>query len=136
MIDLPEYGEVLMKLILSILFCLMAAVLSLNALLCASLLDNQSTVQPDLREGYSKSERYIPMRDGKRLFTVIYEPQNTSEKYPILLTRTPYNARPYGEGFPPSLGPSPLFAKEGYIFVYQDVRGTFMSEGEFEDVRP
>lgn len=90
----------------------------------------------DARSGYAKSEHQIPMRDGKRLYTVVYAPRDTSQKYPILMTRTPYGSGPYGEGYRPGLGPSPLVAQEGYIFVYQDVRGTFMSEGEFEDVRP
>src|SRR5262249_37818920 len=76
------------------------------------------------------------MRDGKRLFTVVYAPKDSSQKYPFLMQRTPYSAGPYGDTYRPSLGPSPAFMKEGYIFVYQDVRGTFLSEGEFEDVRP
>jgi hypothetical protein len=54
-----------------------------------------------------------------------------------MLNRTPYSVAPYGVGsYKDALGPSPLFAKEGYIFVYQDVRGRYMSEGQFVDVRP
>ena len=86
---------------------------------------------------YTKREVYIPMRDGVRLFTSIYEPKAKTEKYPVLLKRTPYNISPYGEDkFLNTLGPSDLYAREGYIFVYQDVRGKWMSEGTFEDVRP
>jgi len=86
---------------------------------------------------YTKYEYRIPMRDGKRLFTSVYVPKDDSQTYPILMKRTPYSARPYGaDQYPENLGPSPLFAKEGYIFVYQDVRGRWMSEGEFVHMRP
>ena len=90
-----------------------------------------------IRENFTKLERLIPMRDGKKLFTSIYVPKDRSRKYPILLSRTPYSVAPYGEDkYKTSLGPSSLFIREGYIFVYQDVRGRWMSEGEFTDVRP
>ncbi len=90
-----------------------------------------------VREHYTKQEQLIPMRDGVKLFTAIYVPKDTSQKYPIMLNRTPYSVSPYGaEAYDESLGPSSLFAKEGYIFVYQDVRGRMMSEGEYADVRP
>ncbi len=90
-----------------------------------------------VRDNYIKMERYIPMRDGKKLFTSIYVPKDQGKKYPILLSRTPYTVAPYGEQeYKKTLGPSMLFAREGYIFVYQDVRGRWMSEGDFEDVRP
>ncbi len=86
---------------------------------------------------YTKYEFRIPMRDGKHLFTAVYAPKDTSQNYPLLLTRTPYNVKPYGvDQYRSELGPSPLFGKEGYIFVYQDVRGRWMSEGEFVNMRP
>ena len=89
----------------------------------------------DVREYYTKYEYRIPMRDGTRLFTVVYVPKDDSTKYPILLTRTPYGVGPYGSGnYKDKLGPSPLFVKAGYIFAYQDVRGRYLSEGTFEDV--
>jgi putative CocE/NonD family hydrolase len=90
----------------------------------------------NVKERYAKSEHKIPMRDGKRLHTVVYAPRDSSQRYPFLMQRTPYGAGPYGDAYRPSIGPSPLLAQEGYIFVYQDVRGTFLSEGEFDDVRP
>src|SRR5690606_8804769 len=66
-----------------------------------------------------------------------YIPKDSSQLYPILLNRTPYTVGPYGEDqYKTTLGPDPLFIREGYIFVYQDVRGKWMSEGEFEDIRP
>ena len=90
-----------------------------------------------IRENYVKTEKYIQMRDGVKLFTAIYSPRDQTKKYPILLNRTPYTVSPYGaDKYKTTLGPSMLFAREGYIFVYQDVRGRWMSEGNFEDVRP
>lgn len=86
---------------------------------------------------YTKYEFRIPMRDGKKLFTAVYVPKDDSQTYPILMKRTPYNVKPYGvDQYPAELGPSPLFAKDGYIFVYQDVRGRWMSEGEMVNMRP
>ena len=86
---------------------------------------------------YTKYEYRIPMRDGTRLFTAVYVPKDASKTYPLLLTRTPYSLKPYGaDQYRENLGPSPLFAKAGYIFVYQDVRGRWMSEGDFVDMRP
>jgi uncharacterized protein len=87
--------------------------------------------------GYTKYEYRIPMRDGARLFTSVYVPKDDSTPYPILLNRTPYSVGPYGvDRSKDNLGPSPLFAKERYIFAYQDVRGRWMSEGEFVNMRP
>ena len=92
-----------------------------------------------IREHYNKIEKMIPMRDGVKLFTAIYIPKDisASKKYPILLNRTPYSSAPYGETmFKTVLGPSMNFARDGYIVVYQDVRGKYMSEGDFEAYRP
>lgn len=90
-----------------------------------------------VRARYTKSIHRIPMRDGVRLFTIVYSPRDASRMYPILINRTPYSIAPYGQDeFPEFLGPSSLFTAEDYIFVYQDVRGRYMSEGQFEDVRP
>ena len=90
-----------------------------------------------IRENYTKHEHRVPMRDGVRLFTTVYAPKDDTHKYPIIMKRTPYTVRPYGEDkFPSSLGPSPLFVEDGYIFVYQDVRGRYMSEGEFVNMTP
>lgn len=94
-----------------------------------------------LHSHYVKYEYRIPMRDGVRLFTAVYVPKpgafSDSGPYPMLITRTPYGVSPYGENnYPPLLGPSDEFEKAGYIFVYQDVRGRFMSEGTFVEMRP
>ncbi|MER3427058.1 MAG: X-Pro dipeptidyl-peptidase [Pyrinomonas sp.] len=110
--------------------------LALLLLLCFSVSFSAQEAY-DVRANYEKSEYQIPMRDGVKLFTVVYAPRDKSKKYPILLNRTPYSVGPYGpDAYKTSLGPSPLFMKEGYIFVYQDVRGRYMSEGEFVNMRP
>lgn len=86
---------------------------------------------------YTKKEVYIPMRDGVRLFTSFYIPKDQAEKHPFLMTRTPYSCAPYGEAYAPIWYSYRMaYAKENYIFVIQDVRGRYMSEGVFEDVRP
>lgn len=90
-----------------------------------------------VRSHYTKIERQIPMRDGVKLFTSIYIPKDQSKKFPIMLNRTPYTVAPYGENlYKLSLGNFPGMMREGFIFVYQDVRGKWMSEGEFDDIRP
>ena len=92
-----------------------------------------------MAELYTKHEYRIPMRDGAELFTAVYVPKDTTQVYPFLVKRTPYTTSPYGEGaYPPELGPvgSHRFAEEGYIFVYQDVRGRFMSDGTFRNMTP
>jgi hypothetical protein len=87
--------------------------------------------------GYTKYEYRIPMRDGVRLFTSVYVPKDDTKQYPILMMRTPYTVGPYGvDKYKDNLGPSAFFGREGYIFVYQDVRGRWMSEGEFVNMRP
>ena len=91
----------------------------------------------DIRARYDKQVHMIQMRDGVRLYTVVYSPKDASRPYPIMMNRTPYSVAPYGDGdYRDSLGPSERFAEEGYIFAYQDVRGRFMSEGDYVDVRP
>lgn len=93
--------------------------------------------EESIKSHYVKSEYMVPMRDGVKLFVVVYAPKDQSQRYPIMLNRTPYSVRPYGpEQYKNSLGPSELFEKEGYIFVYQDVRGKFKSEGRFEFMMP
>ena len=92
-----------------------------------------------IRASYTKYEYRVPMRDGVKLFTSVYVPKDASEQktYPILFDRTPYTVAPYGvEQYKTALGPSDLLARSKYIFVYQDVRGKFLSEGVFEDMRP
>ncbi|QGZ39771.1 hypothetical protein IP92_02079 [Pseudoduganella flava] len=100
---------------------------------------------PDtLRERYTKYEFRIPMRDGVRLFTTVYVPKDTSRSYPFLMQRTPYSAGVNADGelhygvdfMPKQIGPSKEFEDAGYIFVKQDVRGRFMSEGKWQEMTP
>jgi len=86
---------------------------------------------------YEKREVEIPMRDGLKLFTQIYAPKDRTTTWPILLKRTPYGIGNYGPTtYSNSLGPNQETARDGYIFVYQDVRGRYMSEGEYDNMRP
>ncbi len=99
----------------------------------------QEIQQPEsyIRLHYTKHEYMVPMRDGVKLMTSVFVPNDSTKTYPMLMKRTPYNVGPYGEDkYPAKLGPSELFIKAGYIFVNQDVRGRFASEGEFKQVTP
>ena len=87
---------------------------------------------------YTKKEVYIPMGDGVKLFTAIYIPNDTQRTHPILINRTPYSIAPYGENVFRAFWNTPYMAyfNDNYIVVLQDVRGKYMSEGEYVDVRP
>ncbi len=99
----------------------------------------QEALSPEstIRLRYQKIEQLISMRDGTKLHTAIFVPRDTTRTYPIIMKRTPYSCAPYGaDTYPAALGPSEHFVKAGYIFVNQDVRGRFMSEGTFQQVTP
>ena len=97
---------------------------------------DKPVAKASFRDLYTKSEFYITMRDGIRLYTVVFYPKDTSKTYPILLERTPYGI-PYGKNtFPNDIEPSMQLVRSGYIFAHQDVRGTHLSEGQFVNVRP
>ena len=90
-----------------------------------------------IRGHYAKTEAMVPMRDGVQLYTAIYAPRAAAGPLPFLLNRTPYGCRPYGpDGFPDQLGPAEALARDGFIFVYQDVRGRMLSGGGFIEVTP
>jgi putative CocE/NonD family hydrolase len=93
-----------------------------------------------VRQNYRKLDRQITMRDGVKLYTILYVPQDADKAhpYPIIMERTPYSAGPRGETSYPLRGPGPSreLSQEKYIFVYQDVRGRYLSEGQFEEVTP
>ena len=114
---------------------LLFQVFSVFALSWITLYAQDSTY---IRGHYTKHEYMIPMRDGIRLFTAVYIPKDTAENHPIIMTRTPYSCSPYGEDRYPSNARNQrrAYFHEDYIVVYQDVRGRFMSEGGFENVRP
>jgi uncharacterized protein len=106
----------------------------------ASFADDPDTELANwIKANYTKSEYRIAMRDGVKLFTAVYIPKDASpvQTYPILMMRTPYGVGPYGvDKYPERLGPSEKFAHSKYIFVYQDVRGRYMSEGDYANMRP
>lgn len=115
-----------------VIFCLLITGFVVNAQ------EKEADPRADyIRANYSKFEYQIAMRDGVRLFTSVYIPNDDSKSYPIMMQRTPYRVAPYGASkYKAKLGPSESFEKDGFIFVFQDVRGKFMSEGEFVNMRP
>ena len=122
---------------LSVLVALLVLLASTVLAQPGPLTEQQRELADYIKKNYTKNEVMIPMRDGVKLFACIYEPKDKKQKYPIMFDRTPYSVGPYGnDSYKTSLGPDELFAREGYIFVYQDVRGRYMSEGVYEDVRP
>ena len=127
----------------------LAFIISVAAINLSNLPDEATQIQGQLAQdqlnadsvfianNYEKQAFHIPMRDGVKLYTIVYSPKDKSEKYPILMKRTPYSIRPYEEGqLPKSLGPSRFLMRDKYIFVYQDVRGRYMSEGKYDNMRP
>lgn len=106
----------------------------------AALICLQATAQTNknfVQENFTKIDTSILMRDGIKLYTVIYVPKDTTQPYPFLMERTPYSAGPYGAlSYPNAVGPNETLMKEKYIFVYQDVRGRYMSEGQSLEVTP
>lgn len=89
-----------------------------------------------LEDNYSKTEAMVTMRDGVKLYTSVYQPIDSDDR-PVLLVRTPYSCAPYGDGWKGDLTEYMTeFLRNKYILVFQDVRGRYMSEGEYENVRP
>jgi len=121
--------------------CLLAAPAAPS---CAAGMDADPAAARPVRDGYTKYEYRIPMRDGVRLFTTVYVPKDAARAYPFLMQRTPYSAGVRAQGelrygvdwMPESLGPSREFEQAGYIFVSQDVRGRYMSEGVWQEMTP
>ncbi len=124
-----------MRRVVSVIVLAIVSMAALSVLVRS--LHSQNPPEFNVREHYTKFEYQIPMRDGKRLFTSVYVPKDASHSYPFLMTRTPYGVGPYGlDQYRRNLGPSIEFEKAGYIFVYQDVRGRYMSEGTFVEMTP
>ena len=106
---------------------------------CAQETDEDAKLTAEIRARYTKYEFRIPMRDGAKLFTSVYVPKDasTTKTYPFLMERTPYSVAPYGtDNYPKHLGPAPSFVADGFIFVYQDVRGRFQSDGTWQEMTP
>ena len=124
------------KLIRRSVLLVIALFLSSKALYGSSLDAILPLTDAWLQAHYTKQEVYIPMRDGVRLHTSVYEPLDTLS-HPVILLRTPYGVGPYGDKFASSLGTwMRMFSLNGYIIVFQSVRGTYLSEGEYENIRP
>ncbi len=115
-----------MKIFFAVIFC------------CISLsLKSQDIDDSYVPENYVKHRVFIAMRDGIKLCTIIYTPKDSTQNYPILMERTPYSISPYGlDRYAASLGPNASLMVEKYIFVYQDVRGRYMSEGVNKEMTP
>lgn len=119
-------------------FIFLGICLLLMAVSCKKTIKQDTVEQEDtyVADNYTKQEVAIEMRDGVTLHTTIYAPKDVSKEYPILMQRTPYSSRPYGEGnFRKQIGPNIHLMKEGNIVVYQDVRGRWLSEGHYENMR-
>jgi putative CocE/NonD family hydrolase len=122
-----------------VFFLLLVLVLPVKLASSANAAAPGSAETPEfsVKQHYTKYEYRIPMRDGVHLFTSIYVPKDTSQAYPFLINRTPYGVGPYGvDQYRKTLGPAPEFDRAGYIFVNQDVRGRYMSEGRFVEMTP
>ena len=118
-----------MKLILSPFIFVISLFLSISVY-------SQTEEEYKVADNYTKQEVEITMRDGIKLHTTIYSPKDTSKKYPIIMQRTPYSSQPYGQDqFRSKIGPNEYLMKEGNIIVYQDVRGRWMSEGVYDNMR-
>ena len=108
-----------------------------SLILLACIKVNAQITASFVKDNFTKIDTTISMRDGIKLYTVIYVPKDAAEKYPFLMERTPYSAGPYGDtSYPRRIGPDSNLLKEKYIFVYQDVRGRYMSEGTNLEVTP
>jgi putative CocE/NonD family hydrolase len=133
---MPRRNSVLLP---SIFLIILADLLLPNLTSSNAVAQNKPDAPPEfsIKEHYTKYEYRIPMRDGVHLFTSIYVPKDSSKTFPFLIDRTPYSVGPYGvDQYRRTLGPAPEFDKAGYIFVFQDVRGRYMSEGTFVEMRP
>ena len=98
----------------------------------------QDSLEQKVKANYTKREVMIPMRDGVKLYTAIYEPKNNDKHHPILMHRSPYSCSPYGTEHFTRQMTSALdnYVKRNYIIVFQDIRGRYKSEGEFVQIRP
>ena len=89
-----------------------------------------------LEQNYTKKEAMVQMRDSVSLYTSVYEPIGATDR-PVLIVRTPYSCAPYGTGWKGDLTEyMQEFLRNNYIIVFQDVRGRYMSEGEYLNIRP
>ncbi|MCE7065388.1 CocE/NonD family hydrolase [Dyadobacter sp. CY326] len=118
---------------------MLKTLLSITLMFAFVVAHAQNSDEQFIRDNYTKTEYDIPVRDGVKLHTIVYLPKDASadKKYPFLMQRTCYSVAPYGkDAYPPRIGPSPALMRDKFIFVYQDVRGRYMSEGEWTNMTP
>jgi len=109
---------------------------SVLALAMVGSAQDQKPARPDLPKLFEKKEVMVPMRDGVKLHTEIYTPRDAQTPLPILMERTPYGISGGPQGYSGHLYSAQDLYADGYIFVYQDIRGRYGSEGKFEMNRP
>jgi uncharacterized protein len=115
----------------------MAILVTLIGALALSVASPQhAPTDSDLHEVFTKQDAMIPMRDGVRLHTEIYVPKNSMQSLPFLLTRTPYGLNDDEKGFARGFNAYKELIPDGYIFVFQDIRGRYQSGGQFVMLRP
>src|SRR5579863_4161068 len=91
----------------------------------------QSAPEPDYSQIFTKQDVMIPMRDGVKLHTEIYTPKQSGEPLPFIFERTPYGLHDDEKGYTSKFGIYQEMIPEGFIFVFQDIRGRYGSEGKF-----
>lgn len=124
------------KFMTKLVFTLVLAATLFTSCKKTTAVEGAEVAETYVSDNYTKKEVDIPMRDGIKLHTTIYSPKDTSKEYPIIMQRTPYSSQPYGEGnFKTKIAPNIHMMQEGYIVVYQDVRGRWLSEGHYENMR-
>ena len=116
--------------------CFLASALALVFSCPRPLAQTASAAPPDYSRIFDKQDVMVPTRDGVRLHTEIYTPRNAAAPLPFILERTPYGTANDAKGYSRALAAYDDMVREGYIFVVQDIRGRFKSEGKFVMNRP
>jgi len=96
----------------------------------------QTPNPPDYSLLFEKTDVMIPARDGVKLHTQIYAPKHSTEPLPIVIERTPYGLKEDDKGYSRILSRYAEMIPDDYIFVFQDIRGRYGSEGTFVMQRP
>jgi uncharacterized protein len=108
-----------------------ALVISLGLLVVPVLRTLGTDAPPDYSQIFEKRDAMIPMRDGIKLHTEIYVPKHAGEPLPFIFERTPYGLRDDDKGFTRRFGSYQEMIPEGFIFVFEDIRGRYRSEDQF-----
>jgi uncharacterized protein len=111
-------------------------IISIVVLALVAGAQNERQTRPDLPKLFEKRIAQIPMRDGVKLYTEIYTPRDAQGPLPMLMNRTPYGVSSGAQSYSGRLYGDQHFYADGYIFVYQDIRGRYGSGGEFQMNRP